>query len=204
MIYSFGSDSEYTNYTETVESNRSDVSQNSSMLSLWNPDAPSIKLARAKAEEIISISGAEMRIFTRTDNADYDAVWDEDPDPTYWKPFNIKGVFKPKPIEIELKAWGADSVNRLEVTFSHMQIYNQLGARMLRTGDVIQVPYNSTPITPKNFRVINATPSGMFRFIWLYITCQCEALTADVTVRPEDDLMEQQQIDSGARYRESI
>ena len=139
MIYSFGSDSEYTNYTETVESNRSDVSQNSSMLSLWNPDAPSIKLARAKAEEIISISGAEMRIFTRTDNADYDAVWDEDPDPTYWKPFNIKGVFKPKPIEIELKAWGADSVNRLEVTFSHMQIYNTLGGRMLRTGDVIQV-----------------------------------------------------------------
>ncbi len=204
MIYSFGSEPSYTSFTETQESYRSDAEQNNPKFALWNPDAPEIKMARARADEIISVSGAEMRVFTRTDNADFDAVWDEDPDPSYWTPFNIKGVFKPKPIEIELKSWGADSTNRLEITFSHLQIFNRLGARMLRTGDVVQVPYNSTPIAPKNFRVVNATPSGMYRFIWLYMTCQCEALTADIAVRPELDMQDDEQIQTGGRYRESL
>jgi hypothetical protein len=60
---------------------------------------------------------------------------------------------------------------------------------MLRAGDVIQVPYNAaTPLlSPKNFRITNVTPSGNFRYNWLYLTCQAEVLTADVTVRPPDE-----------------
>lgn len=204
MIYDFGTPNGYTNFTETQESYRSDTEQSNPKFALWNPDAPEIKMARARADEIISVSGAELKIYTRTDNADYDAVWDEDPDPTYWTPFIIKGVFKPNKIEIELKAWGADSVNRMEISFSHLQIYNKLGPRMLRAGDVIQVPYNSTPITPKNFRVVNATPSGMFRYVWLYMTCQCEALTADMAVRPEQDMQGDEPEQSGGRYMESV
>lgn len=204
MIYDFGTVADGYDFTSTIESYRSDVDQTNPKLALYNPDAPEIKLARSLADQMISISGAELKVFTRTENADYDVVWDEDADPTYWKPFTIKGIFKPKPIELELKSWGVDSVNRLEITFSHKQLYDLLNQRMLRIGDVIQVPYNATPISPKNFRVTNATPSGNYRFVWLYMTCQCEALTADISVRPENDMQGDEEVDTGGVYRESM
>lgn len=204
MIYDFGQPADGYDFTSTVESYRSDIDQTNPKLALYNPDAPEIKLGRSLADQMISISGAELKVFTRTENSDYDVVWDEDPDPTYWRPFTIKGIFKPKPIEMELKSWGIDSVNRMEIVFSHRQIYELLGARMIRIGDVIQVPYNATPISPKNFRVTNATPSGNYRFVWLYMTCQCEALTADVAVRPENDMQGDEQVQTGGMYRESL
>jgi hypothetical protein len=153
---------------------------------------------------MINVSGAEIKLFVRTDNADFDSVWDEDPDPTYWTPLFLKAFFKPEPIQTELTKWGADTKNRTEVVFSHHQIYGLLGDRMLRAGDVVQLPYNAAAISPKNFRVLNATPSGNFRYIWLYLTCQVETLTADVAVRPEDDMPVDEQIRTGGQYRESL
>lgn len=186
------------------ESFRSDIDQRHTPLALHDPDSADIKMARQLADEIINVSGAEVKIFVRTENADFDAVWDEDPDPTYWNPILIKGFFKPKPIETELKRWGVDTNNKTEIIFSHRQVYGLLGERMLRAGDVIQLPFNAIPINPKNYRILNATPSGNFRYIWLYFTCQIELLTADITVRPEEDMMDDEHIQSGGQYRESL
>lgn len=186
------------------ESFRSDIDQRHTSLALHDPDSADVKLARQLADEIINVSGAEVKVYVRTDNNDYDAVWDEDPDPTYWNSIPVKGFFKPKPIETELKRWGVDTANKTEIIFSHRQIYNILGERMLRAGDVVQLPFNAVPISPKNYRILNATPSGNFRYIWLYFTCQLELLTADITVRPEQDMQDDEQIESNGRYRESI
>lgn len=186
------------------ESFRSDVDQNNTALALHDPESADIRLARKSADEMISISGAEVKIYVRTDNNDYDAVWDEDPDPTYWNAIVIKGFFKPKPIESELKRWGIDTTNKTEIVFSHRQLYNILGERMLRVGDVVQLPFNSVPMSPKNYRVLNATPSGNFRYTWLYFTCQLEILTADIAVRPEVDMQDDPQLNTGGKYRESI
>lgn len=187
---------------------RSDSQQRHTQLALHDPTSNDLKLARTRVNEIINVSGAEVKVYVRTDNADYDSVWDSDADPTYWNSFSIKAFFKPQPLESELKKWGIDTPNKTETVFSHQQLYQLLGERMLRNGDVIQLPYNAATqaVAPKNYRIINAGPSGNFRYNWLYFNCQVEVLTADVTVRPPDDspMAVDQPAQSGGVYRESI
>ena len=185
---------------------RSDSEQFNSPLSLFANEAPDLKMARKLVDESININGAVVNIYLRTDNADYNDVWDEDADPTYWNPFKIKGFFKPAPIDIELKKSGVDIENKMEISFSHRQIYIVCRERMLRVGDVIKVPFNGAQkdIAPKFYRVINATPSGNFRYNWLYLTCKLESLTADITVRPiRDVIADDDTLKTNGAYRES-
>lgn len=193
-----------SNYDSVFESMRSDIDRTHSSLAIHDPESNDLKTARQLADEVINISGAMLKVFLRTDNADYDAVWDEDPDPTYWTPLSIKGFFKPNAIEAELERWGVDVKNKVEVTFSHRQLYELVGERMLRPGDVIQIPFNSIPISLKNYRVTNATPTGNFRYNWLYYMCQSELLTADITVRPDQDMPIDEPLPNGAMFRESL
>ena len=204
-VHEFGSGNvSGADFTAAYQSYRSDVQQTNSPLSLYNNNSRDIKLARAQAEEIMNISGAESLVYIRTDNEDFDAVWDEDADPTYYPPKGLKAFFKPEPIQTELAKWGADTKIKMEIAFTHMGIFTEFGERMLRAGDVIQIPYGSVPITPKNFRVLNATPTGNYRYAWIYFTCQVEQLTADMTVRVEDDMPPEDHIRSGGVYRESL
>lgn len=208
MIHRFSYDTGVPNqpsseqFAAAAPSFRSDVEQLNPMLQIHDNESVDLLTARRLADEVINVSGAAVKVFVRTDNADVDPVWDADPDPTYWSPFPIKAFFKPQPLEVELKKWGLDTKNTSDVTFSHRQIYDRLGERMLRAGDVIQLPYNSAVIKPKNFRVTNATPAGNFRYHWLYLTCQVETLTADVTVRPEEDMPVETPDKPEARYVE--
>lgn len=167
---------------------RSDSEQSNSSLSIYDSDAPEIRTARTLADEIINVSGAEVQVFIRTDNKDVDVVWDEDADPTYWSSERFKAHYKPGPLEAELKKWGADTITKTQVIFSHRQVYQKYGNRMIRPGDVITLPFNSSfeDRTPKHFRVLNGTPSGNFRYVWLYFACDVETLNADVNVRPID------------------
>lgn len=205
--YRFGVDTGQVSaslFDTILESYRSETEQRHTPLAIHDIENKDIALARSLAEEMINVSGAEVKVFVRTDNADFDAVWDEDPDPTYWNPIYVKAFFKPEPIEVELTKWGADTTNKTEVVFGHYSIHQRLGDRMLRTGDVIQLPYNAANISPRNYRILNATPSGNFRYTWLYLTCQVETLTADIAVRPEEDMPEEEQIRTDGQYRESL
>ena len=105
-----------------LTSYRSDAEQKNSPLALHDSDSADVKLARSQAREMINISGAEVTVYMRTENADFDSVWDEDPDPTYWNPINLKGYFKPTPLEAELKQWGAEVVNKTEIVFDHLEV----------------------------------------------------------------------------------
>lgn len=188
-----------------LNSFRSDVEQRHTPLAIHNNESADIRMARAQAREIVNVSGAEVKVFLRTDNADHDAVWDEDPDPTYWNPVFLKGFFAPRPMEAELKQWGAEVVNKTEISFDLLTIQESL-SRILRAGDVIQLQYNASmqALEPKNYRILNATPDGNFRYTWLYLKCQLETLTADIAVRPEDDMPSQEHIRTGGQYRESL
>lgn len=186
---------------------RTDTEQRNSPLSLFANEAPDLRLARKLVDESINISGAEVIVYLRTDNADYNDVWDEDADPTYWNPFRVKAFFKPTSIDVEQKKAGIDIENKIEVSFSHRQIYMVCQDRMLRTGDVLRIPYNGAQrdITPRYYRVINASPSGNFRYNWLYLTCKMESLTADITVRPQRDVIsDPEPIKTNGVYRESL
>lgn len=187
------------------ESNRTEIEQRHTKIALHDTEVADIKLVRQLADEIIHVSGAEIKVFLRTDNEDHDDIWDEDADLTYWNPVSMKAFFKPAAIEIELEKWGADmATHSTEVAFSHRQLHAEFGDRMLRIGDVLQLPYNAAAISPKNFRITNATPSGNYRYIWLYYTCQVEVLTADITVRTEEDMPAEEHLKTGGVYRESI
>lgn len=211
-IYRFGHNTDKVSegdlFDNVLTSFRSDIEQRNTPISLHDSSSSDLSYVRRQVEEIINISGAEVEVYIRTDNADYDKVWDSDPDPTYWNMFRMKAYFKPQMLEMELKKWGLDlSTNKTEIVFSHLQLYRELGERMLRIGDVIKVPYNGTTeaTSPKHYRITNATPSGNFRYNWLYFTCQATVLTADITVRPEDDLPNiDEQYGSGGVYRESV
>jgi len=211
-IYGFGTNEdvlpEGDSFTSVRTDFRSEVEQRYTQVAIYQPDSNDLKQARKQADEIINVSGAEVKVYARTENNDYDPVWDSDPDPTYWNCVSLKAYFKPQPLEAELKKWGAEIINKTEIVFSHRHLYEEFGPRMLRTGDVIQIPYNAatTATAPKNYRVTNGSPTGNFRYNWLYFTCQVEVLTADVTVRPADDtpMMQEEPIQSGGAYRESL
>ena len=207
-IYQFGSGGSQDSFDESAPDFRSDTEKQNSSLSIFNPEAPEIKTARTLADEMINISGAEVKVFVRTDNADYDIVWDEDADPSYWTSETLKAYFKPTPIETELKKWGADSINKAEVVFSHRQLYELFGNRMLRTGDVIQLPFNAAmqDRSPSNYRILNATPSGNFRYNWIYFSCNVETLNADIAVRPAElpPIPDEMHVNTNGAYRESI
>jgi hypothetical protein len=177
-------------FNDIVTSYQSDIEQSNSTLSVYNPESPELATARALAEEMINLSGADIKLYLRTDNEDFDAVWDEDPDPTYWNMVSIKAFFKPTPIEAELKQWGAESNNKTVVVFSYKNLYDLFGDRMLRVGDVVILPYNAAKndLTPSTYRITNATPAGNYRYFWLYFECTVESITADVNVRPEQDV----------------
>ncbi len=205
-IYDFGmkidepSDAHFLNVTPDF---RSDEQQLNSDFSLFDQDAPEIATARAHADEMINTSGAMIRVYPRTDNADYDRVWDEDPDPTYLNHINIKAFFKPQVLQHELKKWGFDTNNATEVVFSHRQLFKELGNRMLRTGDVLYLPYNAASINPTHYRITSAAPTGQFRYNWLYYTCNVVILKADSTIRPVDDMQMRKDIEPGGAFKES-
>ena len=116
-------------YNTILASNRSDAEQHNTPLAIYDTESADIKMARRQAKELIDISGADVDVYLRTENADYDDVWDEDADPTYWNPFSIKGFFKPQPLEAELKQWGAEIVNRTDITFDYFSLKQIVGLR---------------------------------------------------------------------------
>lgn len=204
MIYQFGSPSVDPSYlTNIAESTRDPAEVQNSNLALHADDSADLRLVRLQAEEIMNISGANVLLYIRTDNGDYDSTWDEDPNPTYWNPIPIKAFFRPQPLQAELNKWGVEVKNRTEVIFTHYSVFKELQERMIRPGDVLKLPYNAVN-GPETYRVINGTPSGNFRYQWLYFTCQVETLTADITVRPEEDMSSHIIQESGGAYRETM
>jgi hypothetical protein len=131
-------------------------------------------------------------VHARTDNADVRAVHDEDPDPTYAPPALLKGVFVPKPLEFELTRWGVDTSTAQEITFCLEDVLARFRERLLRPGDLLQLPYNSQGASkPKYFEITNSQEFGNFRYIWLYLRCQATLLLGDANIRPATDAAEE-------------
>lgn len=164
---------------------RSDVQRDFPLVQQFDPRSRDLVTAHKMAYEFIYVAGAVVEIFARTDNADVDKVWGEDPDPTYWPGVVRKGFFQQKPLELALKQWSLEASITLVIDFSKDDMVRHFGQRMLRSGDVILVPYNSIGnITPKYFSVENASPSNPYRYDMLYLTCTCQNISGDITINP--------------------
>ena len=171
---------------------RSDVEINNPLYQVNDSESADIQTVKRVVGEMIRVNGAPTKIHIRTDNEDVDTVWDEDPDPTYWAPKDLKGFFIPQPLEFELTQWGVDaSNNQVEIVYTLEDIYAMFNSRLLRTGDLIEIPFNSVSSQkPKYYYVNNAQEFGNHRYIWLYVKCNCSLLTGDVNIRPANDQLD--------------
>lgn len=160
-------------------SNRSEVEQKHSLLQIHDPESNDMAFANAQAKEMVNLSGANVIVYARTNNGDHDEVWGEDANPTYLAGKHLKGYFVPQPLNIQLTQWGADGSMQTTVIFCREDVYKEFGKRMLRIGDIIELPYNGAVIKPDRFRILNAFDSGNFRYAWLYFSCLCENITGD-------------------------
>ena len=192
MIYSFSESDDHSAGEVPLDQSRpdfrSDMEQEHPIVQVHNQGSADIALAARKARETINITGGWCDVFLRTDNADHDTVWDEDPDPTYYQPIKLKAFYPPKPMELSMKPSGPDGAIKIEVIFAYSVLVERLGTRLIREGDVIQLPYNMVGETkPTYFTVINASPSQNYRYNWLFFTCTVESTQADITVLPDAD-----------------
>lgn len=185
MIYSFSSEQALASGFSGF---RSDVEQSNPLYQVQNADSADITTVRRLATEMIQINGANVRIHPRTNNDDHNKVWDEDADPTYKTPVNCKGFFVPQPLEYELTQWGVDTTNKAEIVFSLDEMVSLFGNRLLRTGDLIELPFNSQmKEKPKYYLVDNAQEFGNFRYTWLYLKCQTTLMPGEVNLKPAQD-----------------
>lgn len=181
MIYDFG----HLAGVNGIETDlRADVDIYNSAVQQFNPGSQDVELANKMAMEIIQISGIPVNVYLRTDNEDVNGVWEEDANPTYWPAREIKAFYVPQPSESELTKWGVNVRLATEVVFCRAQLYKEFGERLVRVGDVLNIPYASMAMPTGYFRIKNAQDFGNFRYQWLYVRCQVETLHADITVLP--------------------
>jgi hypothetical protein len=190
MIHSFG-----TVNDEPADSSladfRGDIEQSNPLFQAYDMDSNDLSIVKNIAKEMIQVNGAPVRVHIRTDNADHDKIFDEDADPTYWAPINIRGFFVPNPMEYELTLWGVDSPNKTIIIFNLDEVAAIFPNRLFRTGDLIELPYDSkSQQKPKYFSIDNAQETGNFRYTWLYLTCQTTLIVGDVNLRPAQDIVE--------------
>jgi hypothetical protein len=164
---------------------RSDVERQFPLGRQGTLNSPDIGTASAMATEAVAQGGNGVEVYLRTDNADYDKVWDEDPDPTYWASIPAVAAYEPKQLEVAMKGWNLDATVTLEFVFPYDYALALFG-RLLRKGDVVFVPFNAIgDLTPKFFRLTNVTPTGPYRYRWMYINCSGQNCSGDITVLPE-------------------
>lgn len=161
---------------------------NNNGFKVYDVESLDVESAVKIAEEMMNVNGAPIEIYQRTDNSDYDDVWDEDANPTYYNPIIINGFFPPQPLEQLLTLWGIDVENKIEVTFIRKTVLDRFGQRLLRSGDLLKLPYNSKlNNSPRYFRIDNAQESGNYRYDWIYFKCQATLTTGDITILPHSD-----------------
>ena len=168
---------------------RSDVEREHPLIQQHDSKSADIRVAMTMATEVCNVSGADIDVYSRTDNEpdDIGKTFDEDPDPTYWSPITIKAFFAPGAIEVAMKSWGPEAEIKLEMYFSMQDLVRKFGKRVLRLGDVLYVPFNAIGnITPRYFRILNVTPIGNYKYVWMYMKVNCASLTGDIHVQPRD------------------
>lgn len=185
MIYRFSTSSSVSGVPNRGHVDfRSDMEKNNPLIQLHDDDNVDHDLAAGLANELVNISGAQVSVYIRTDHSSYDNVWEEEPAPTYKSAKRLKAYFVPEPIKSKLTLYGVDVQANITIMFSRSDVFNMFRDRMIRVGDVIDVPYNGAVIQPGKYRVTNAFDMGNFRYKWLYWACHVENITDDITIDP--------------------
>jgi len=189
MIHRFSTSDEASRLvpSQSKLSARSDIEREHPLIQLYDPESKDHVFAGSISEEIVNICGADVIVYVRTNSEAYDDVYEEDPDPTYAPGKRLKAYFVPKQIAANLTIWGLDVENQTTVIFNREQVYREFGDRMIRIGDIIDLPYNAAGIKPDRYRVLNAADAGNFRYNWQFWACTVENITHDITIDVDNE-----------------
>lgn len=167
-------------------------------VAIFDDTNPEIARMEREALEYISISGADTKVYLRVnDLGSVDEVWEEDSQPLYQQFVPVRGQFSPEEMSLALNKWGYESNAKFNVNYSRANLLSLFGVRMIRVGDVIEIPHNTLTQTQNTeyldgqigladkFRVLKATDTGNYNYRWLYWTCTVELLTGNISIRPD-------------------
>ena len=165
------------------DSKRSDIEQQYPLVQLHDDQSIDHTLVAKLAEEIGWVSGVLIDVHLRVDNHNINRIIDEDTNPVYWAPKQIKGYFDPPPPVQEIKKWGVDIDMKPEIYFP-ISVINKECGRLLRTGDVLIIP-NYEPVNGvERFRITSVAPEGNYKYGWVWLKCYCGTLPNDITIQP--------------------
>lgn len=194
-IHNFNKDQEYLSNPQP--DHRNDGDKLNSLISIYDHSNPDIAYAEKEAEELIHNSGAWMKLYATVDNiGKVDETYEEDPEPQYSEPIELKGYFVPDPIATSMKKWGGNSVSQFKVTFARAYLYQLTNGRLIREGDVLHIPHNTLAQTARTyfkegpdfeivkFEVLHSRDVGNFNYRWLYWECTVKNMTGDTSIGP--------------------
>jgi len=165
---------------------RTDIQQKYSIISQQNENSPDIDMVGCVSKEVVRISGAEIQVFSRTDNNDIDHVYQEDQNPTFYAPIPIKAVYNVPTIAVSSETWGPDAKVSFDVFFSYQELLEVFGERMIRMGDVFKLPLNFVkPVKIRNFEVTSSSPHLVYMNHYVWWKCTVINITGDPAIRPE-------------------
>lgn len=192
----FDFDDELMQAYSSIDNYKIDISPSS--LDIYDHDNPDIANMEKEAAELIQKSGATTLIYLRAnDMGAIDDTYDEISQAVFEKPLTIKGLFTPSNASIVKVKYGIDINLKFTISYSRALLLQDIGPRLIRTGDVVQVPHNTLIQTQATefldgkvnrldkFRVISGSDTGNFNYRWLYWTINIEPVTGDITVRPD-------------------
>lgn len=167
---------------------RTDMQQMYPLVSQQNENSPDIDMVGCVSKEAVRVSGAEIQVFSRTDNNDIDHVWQEDQSPTFYAPIPIKAIYNVPTIGITSETWGSDAKVSFDVFFSYQDLLEKFGDkdRMIRIGDILKLPLNFTkPVKIRNFEVTSSSPHLVYMNHYVWWKCIVTNITGDPAIRPE-------------------
>lgn len=196
-IYNFDDEQKYSSLDQASDF-RSLEEQTNGLSAIYDHDNPDIANQEREIVSLVNDSGAWLKLFHRTsDLGQVDDVWEEDANPLYLPPVPVKGMFTPDSVATALTKYGIETKVGFEIHFSRANLLFLFGQRLIRKGDVIQVPHNTLIQTqsteflsgPQNqidkFLVTEAKDTGNFNYRWMYWTCTVQNVAGDITVRPK-------------------
>jgi hypothetical protein len=115
-----------------------ELSDEPSILSLYDKSNPDTHLFNLVDDEIIKLGGSKILVFKYLSNQEYDDVYMEATDKVISKePIHLFGKYDPRPLEENLSQFGVEVQNDQVFIFNKMYVERKLG-RAIIPGDILK------------------------------------------------------------------
>jgi hypothetical protein len=146
-------------------------SEDNSLLNLFDPENPDIKLFDLMDSELIKLSGSRILYYKYYESQDHDDVYMENRNKSIAKqPISVYGHYDPKAIEEGLGKFGLIQESEQLFTFNKAYIIRRLG-RMPVSGDVIKPLFQNI-----KFRIYEVQEDSFESYGVYHLVCSAKLL----------------------------